>query len=189
MDFDEICTVALAGEMVYEATMMSKIDLDGLNFLEIVTYLAINMNDKEIRKQGIFNLLPRRRHRKGCKPTITGNAALGAESTHYDHWFYPRTHFTTEEKKLLFANCLQIGIMTLFRNHLYQFCGKIFRQNGGAPSGLRVSCPAARIVMNCYDKRLTNIMMTSEFLWPPSSLAGDCTLGNLCLENVGKKKN
>ena len=175
--------------MVYEATMMSKIDLDGLNFLEIVTYLAINMNDKEIRKQGIFNLLPRRRHRKGCKPTITGNAAIGAESTHYDHWFYPRTHFTTEEKKLLFAKCLKIGIMTLFRNHLYQFCGKIFRQNGGAPSGLRVSCPAARIVMNCYDKRLTNIMMTSEFLWPPSSLAGDCTLGNLCLENVGKKKN
>ena len=40
--------------MGYEATILSKIDFDGLNFLEIVTYLAINMNFKEIRKQGIF---------------------------------------------------------------------------------------------------------------------------------------
>ena len=42
-------TTELAGEMGYEATILSKID-----FLEIVTYLAINMNFKEIRKQGIF---------------------------------------------------------------------------------------------------------------------------------------
>ena len=43
----------MAGEMGYEATILSKIDFE-IDFLEIVTYLAINMNFKEIRKQGIF---------------------------------------------------------------------------------------------------------------------------------------
>ena len=46
-------TTELAGEMGYEATILSKIDFE-IDFLEIVTYLAINMNFKEIRKQGIF---------------------------------------------------------------------------------------------------------------------------------------
>ena len=148
----------LTGELVFEAALNSKIEFDGLNFIEIVTYLAINMKDHEMRKSGISNLLPRRKHKKGCKPTITGEAAMGAESTHHNHWFYPRIYFTVEEKKILFAKCLQIGIVTLFENHLYQFGGKTFRQKGGAPTGLRASCPATRIVMNCFDKRLTTIM-------------------------------
>ena len=152
----------LTGDLVFEAALKSKIDYDGLNFKEIVTYLALNLTTEEMIKAGIYNLLPRRKYRRGQKPTVTGDSAMSPESAHDHHWKYQRLIFSDEEKKILFAKCLQIAIVTLFRNHLYQFENKVFRQKQGAPIGLRASCSAARVVMGCYDQRLRSLLEELE---------------------------
>mgnify|MGYP003346331766 CR=1 FL=1 len=49
----------------------------------------------------------------------------------------------------------------LFTNHLYQFASKYFLQRSGAPIGVRLSCAAARVVMNMFDRELAEAMTRS----------------------------
>ena len=52
----------------------------------------------------------------------------------------------TEEDKLeIIGTVLQIAITALFENHYYSFGGKMFRQRGEGPIGLRGGYPWAKI--------------------------------------------
>ena len=149
-------------KLVKEAAIESEIKFEGIDYKEVATYLAINLRSWEARKDGFYKLLPRRKYRTGQKPTITGKSAAGAESSHDDHWWYPRKEYTEEEKRFLFSKALEIGTLTLFQNHLYQFGGRIYKQRNGGPIGVSTSMSASRIVMGMFDRRLKWTMEESK---------------------------
>ena len=151
-------------KIVFDTAAETEISFEGIDFKEVVTYLAINMSDHEIKKNKFCHLLPSRKTKRGQKPTITGYSAMSAESCHDRHWRYPRLVFTDQEQKLLFAKALEIGTYTLFQNHLYQFGGKIYKQTDGAPIGVRASMSASRVVMGRWDRELHNILVENKLV-------------------------
>ena len=145
-------------KLVYESALESEISYEGIDFKEVVTYLALNLSDFEAKKSKISHLLPFRKSRRGQKPKITGLSAISAESAHDKHWQYPRLVFTEQEQKVIFAKALEIGTYTLFQNHLYQFAGKFYKQTDGSPIGVKASMSASRVVMGRWDIELNKIM-------------------------------
>ena len=144
-------------KLVYQAAIESKVKFDGLDYREVATYIALNINLTEARQAKIAHLIPQRRHRKGQKPKITGKSSYGSTSKHEEHWIFPDKTPTKMEEKRLFAKALEIATLTLFQTHLYQFNGIIFKQKHGGPIGLRASAAAARIVMGMFDRKLKKV--------------------------------
>ena len=151
----------LTSELIYRAVLETEIEFQNIDYKEVSTYLAVVLNQSEARKMKIAHLLPVRRNRQGQKPKITGKSCLGPESCHDQHWVYPRSQYSDQEKKSLFARAIQIATRFLFTNHLYQFASKYFLQRSGAPIGVRLSCAAARVVMNMFDRELAEAMTRS----------------------------
>ena len=52
----------------------------------------------------------------------------------------------------------------MFRNHLYQFGGKTYRQTDGAPIGVRASMSASRVVMGRWDRELKKILEENKLV-------------------------
>ena len=52
---------------------------------------------------------------------------------------------------------MEVAVKECFRNHLYQFDGKVYRQIEGGPIGLRLSMAVSRIVMASWDKQLSKL--------------------------------
>ena len=66
----------------------------------------------------------------GQRPGITSFEASG-------QWRFPRSQFTKEEKRMLLARAVAIGVKAMFRKHLYQFAGKTYLQSNWASGWLR----------------------------------------------------
>ena len=70
-----------------------------------------------------------------------------------DNWEFPVVEYTENEKRIILATIVQIGVLVIMNTHLYSFDGKIFIQQAGGPIGLRATCAVARVTMNEWDAR------------------------------------
>ena len=67
---------------------------------------------------------------------------------------------TAEQERFLFSKMIEVAVLTVFRNHMYQFGGLSYRQLKGAPIGLRLTSIVTRIVMDQWMARfLTKLDM------------------------------
>ena len=140
------------------ALQETKVQFDGINYIEVATYLAKELSEWQARTAKIHHLLPQRKYKKGQKPKITGVNAMAAEPKNTDFWVYPKRQYSPEEQSLLLGKALEIAVKTLFTTHLYQFGGKIYHQISGSPIGTRFSMSTSRVVMGKWDIELSNIM-------------------------------
>ena len=73
---------------------------------------------------------------------------------------------TEEERKEVIATVVSIATKELFKNHLYSFGGKVYKQAGGGAIGLRARCAIACVTMNVWDamwtQRLEDINIRKE---------------------------
>jgi hypothetical protein len=75
-----------------------------------------------------------------------------------DNWEFPVVEYTENEKRIILATIVQIGVLVIMNTHLYSFDGKIFIQQAGGPIGLRATCAVARVTMNEWDARWLETM-------------------------------
>ena len=61
-------TIEKVCEVLYEST----VKYEGLNYKELGLYLSLMKNDDELRAMGLFDACPKRKSRRGPRPTITG---------------------------------------------------------------------------------------------------------------------
>ena len=149
-------------ELVYKAAMETKIKFNGINYTELSVFLALTLSNEEAVKNNIYHLLPKRKHRRGRKPKITGTNAMAAEPNYREQWIFPQRHFTPLEQRKMFALALKITVQVLFQNHLYQFGGKYYRQSDGAPIGVSSSMSASRVVTGMFDRELRQKMSKNK---------------------------
>ena len=55
--------------------------------------------------------------------------------------------------------CIEVTVKVLLKNHCYKFCGKIFRQFGGSPSGFSVSGGGASVRIANWERQVVNILV------------------------------
>ena len=68
-----------------------------------------------------------------------------------EQWIFPEVTLTEDEKRRILATCTRLLVEILFKNHIYSFGGKWYRQGTGGPIGLRGTCAVARVLMNMWD--------------------------------------
>ena len=78
---------------------------------------------------------------------------MGPQRGDQEQWRFPDIILAEEEKKLMVAEVIKIMIEILFKNHLYTFGGKRYRQKKGGPIGLRATCAIARLVICAWDRK------------------------------------
>ena len=139
-------------EICYKAVMESKVKFEGVNYREAVLYVALNWTAQQCRLSKLRRVLPRRAKNSGTRPGMTGEEALDAGGKASKQWVWPKVCLTEEEKRMIVATVIQIGVLVMFSTHVYQFAGRFFLQKKGGPIGLRSTCAVARLTMLEWDR-------------------------------------
>ena len=78
-----------SGRAAKSAMMETTIKFEGVNYREAARYLAMELNETEIRLSRLRRILPRRRFKKGTKPTVKGPVASGPSVDDESQWVLP----------------------------------------------------------------------------------------------------
>ena len=156
------CQGLHTGRCVRRAALRSNMKVEGWNYREAARYVVMGYDRFEIREMGLERIVPIRRFKNGRTPGITGAEPLGMDIEDEVRWIFPEREATEKEKKHLFAACLEIGVRSAFKLHLYEFGGKVYHQHDGGPIGMRIAGAAAKIVMGEWSIRMLEILKNNE---------------------------
>ena len=145
--------VGRCAKEVEEEVMRSSLRWEELDYLEGARLIALNRSAEYYRSHTLQRVLPVRRGRTGSRPGVTGKGPMGPERGDQEQWRFPDIILAEEEKKPIVAEVIKIMIEILFKNHLYTFGGKRYRQKKGGPIGLRATCAIARLVICAWDRK------------------------------------
>ena len=56
------------------------------------------------------------------------------------------------QKKKMLARAMEVAVRTILSNHLYQFDGRVYKQQSGGPIGLEITGVLARCAMLWWDR-------------------------------------
>ena len=99
----------------------------------------------------------------GKRPEVFGAGPLGRTVGDTEQWVFPDIVLTEEEKVWILAAVTGMMVEILFDSHLYTFGGRIYKQAGGGPIGLRGTCAVARLIMNVWDTMWEGTMRSLKF--------------------------
>ena len=119
-------------KMVFEALNNSKINFQGFDYQQIGIYLALNASKNEIKELGLSKFVPTRIVKKGGKSKIK----MSSKETRSPNIYLQKWSFTPflpnlKQKRLMLSKSMEVAVKVCFRNHLYQFEGKVYRQSEG----------------------------------------------------------
>ena len=69
-------------------------------------------------------------------------------------WVYVSRPFNDKEKAHLMGAMIKVGTDALFKLHTYQYCGELYGQGNGGPTGLRYTGLAAKCRMIRWARKL-----------------------------------
>ena len=103
-----------------------------------------------------------RRGSRGVRPGVRGEGPMGRVPGDQEQWRFPKVVLSEGEKKDLIATVVRIATEFMFRNHIYSFGGKMYKQSKGGPIGLRGTCAIARLVMCMWNSKWIQKMEKSK---------------------------
>ena len=128
--------------------LKSKIAFKNINYRKALLYIAVNMNKTDQRTSPLWRVLPRRTSRGGVRPGVTSSP------DNEEHWYFPGAELTLNDKRLIIATVVKIGVLIMMNTYVYTWNGESFLQKAWGPIGLRSTCAVARVVMNDWERRL-----------------------------------
>ena len=94
-------TAEQGGKLCREAMLETEIKFEGVNFIEIAIYIALNYSSHYKIPADVRDLIPQRKKARGQRPGVTGSAAASESPTiNGGQWRFFRTKFSDAEKKL-----------------------------------------------------------------------------------------
>ena len=145
----------------------SELKFEGVDYLWAGKYIAMTCALAEIEESRLTDIVPKRKHRKGTRPGITTKETVakkkeGEEEEIATKWVFGRTDFNEEEKRSLLAKVIEVAVRTTFKNHLYQFEGRMRVQACGGPIGLRLTGVVARVIMDYWARKFRKLVDENE---------------------------
>jgi len=107
-------------EVIGEMITQSEVKFEGIDFDELGLYLSIHKNQEELKDLGLQRMCPKRRHKKGRPPTLTGQAAANPLDRNVT-WQPGEAPETEEERKRMISEAFKIILTFMLRNHMYTF--------------------------------------------------------------------
>ena len=149
LDWDEI--VKLVGKLLEETDVSFK-DID---YKQIGKFLAVHLTLEEIARNNLISVIPKRKKsgRGGPKPGMAYlDSDVDKDGNEKWDWSGKRKTPSEIQQKKMVARMMEIVVRAILSNHLYQFDGKVFKQQKGGPIGLEVTGVLARLVMLWWDR-------------------------------------
>ena len=105
----------VCSKIAAERIVRSKLEFDGVNWDWATIYVALCLNEREIRKEGLEEVIPRRKANQGTRPTIK---TVNLEEKK-DRWVWskPTSLYTREEKKKVLKKVIELSTATAFHHH------------------------------------------------------------------------
>ena len=132
---------------VREMIESSERTVENVDWQEVGKYLAVTMSEKDIEKEGLQHVVPRRKGEGRRRVTV---AYLGQKKNE-DQWELARTPGTRQKKKML-ALVVAEGVRICLENHVYCIGDRIYKQQEGGPIGLELTGAVSRPFMAKWDK-------------------------------------
>ena len=148
-----------AAELVSQMVHDSKARLTGINYRCVQTFVASNMTEKEVEDQGFVEVLLARLKKGGNRPgprtlELRTKIPEGKEEPPGSKWeeTNPDKDLTEQQRRQILSEAVRLAVKIVFSNHVYQFCGVLYRQLAGGPIGLRLTSIVARVVMDGWSR-------------------------------------
>ena len=129
------------------------------------TFISTHCTSTEISQAGLGSILTKKKLVGGRFPTpstpelTTRNKVGEDKDTQQQSKFLPvKDNLTDTEIKLLAAKVVEIGVMTVMRNHIYRWQDEYWLQTTGVPTGLRLSGIVGRITMDKWRISMLGLM-------------------------------
>ena len=129
-----------------------------INFItaykEVGLYLSLNRSEEYLNEKNIADLCPKRKHRTGAKPKITGCGVIVDKTKRWKPWNEPIREPDDDEKRIMLKESLKIALETIMKNHTYKCQYVIRRQKEGGAIGIDLTGEMARIFMCWWDRQV-----------------------------------
>ena len=144
-------------------------DLDvEMNVEEVALYLTCALTQEEIDKEGLRDVVHRRKHKKGSRPGLTSKAIMGGPSTRHKQspWHPPAREPTKKEKMKMLRCLLAHATRLVMQNHFYSFDNVVRKQSKGGAIGNKLTERLGKIIMKRHSKvylrKLDELGLTNE---------------------------
>ena len=156
-------TIAKVCELFYE----SNIQVNGINYKELGLYLSLTHTDEELIRKGIHESCPKRKHRRGQRPTITQNGMMENDEKRYGPWVFPDISTMDDGgKRTMLTEAMRTVLKVLLETHTYEFAGTIRRQTRGGPIGMEITGVIAQVFMVWWDREFRKRLDTINIQLP-----------------------
>ena len=78
-------------------------------------------------------------------------------------WLFPG-ELPPQQRKKIIGKVLEVAVRTTFRNHIYMYGNKLYRQLKGGPIGLRLTGVVARLVMDQWAKLFLSTLANNNIM-------------------------
>ena len=147
LDCEEI--IKIVGKLIEE----TDVRFENIDYRVIGKYLAIHLSPEEIAHNNLKTVIPKRIKTGGPKPGMAYlDSDLDKKKQEKWSWKGKRKVPSNLQKKKLLARALEVAVKTILSNHLYQFDGRVYKQQSGGPIGLEITGVLARCAMLWWDR-------------------------------------
>ena len=133
--------------------MMANLDLREIDFTHLSIYIATSLTKEDIAKEGLEQVIHRRKVGKRAGITNTNVWLTEGEKC---QWDMPIRMPSEIEKKKMFAVGICLGIRVVMENHIYRFGETLRRQHDGGPIGVELTGALADLFMLYWDTKFLN---------------------------------
>ena len=145
-------------------------------------FIATHCTVTEIQEAGLSKIVPRRKHKKGNHPGRSTDELIRRKNDQPEKFEKVRTNLTSTEIRKLVAKTIEVGVLSVIRNHVYRWRDCLWIQTLGVPTGLQISGIIGRVTMDHWRVKVQEIMKANNMKsFPLEKYVDDC---ETVMENV-----
>ena len=150
----------------------TEMHLEGVNYEEVARGVSMLATQEQINSWKLNGYCPERVKATGPRP------GMCTVSKAKEKWRRARRQPKTRTEKLrLVAKFVELVVIEVFSNHIYEFGGDIYRQSDGGPFGLSLSGAVGRAVMAKWDREVGAICAVNGVrIWFRARYVDDCNV-------------
>ena len=124
--------IDVASDEVKKEIEQSDLDIN-VDTNEVALFLACSMSVKQIKEEGLTQLVHTRRFKKGTRPGLTCKAIMGGPATRMEDesWVPPARKPGRRQKMKMVGVMIKYAIRLVMKNHFYSFDKSIRKQRKG----------------------------------------------------------
>ena len=132
-------------EMIEETEM----EMSGVNYKEVVRGISMLADKDQIKSWGLKGFCPEITGARGPRPGMAD-----VSKSHLKLKKPTKEPKNRREKMKLVGKFVELVVIEVFSNHIYEYGGKIYLQGEGGPIGLSLSGAISRVVMAVWDRKV-----------------------------------